>query len=67
MKNWLITGVSRGFGKALAEAAVARGDTVVGTVREGDPSIPKGAGVFHRLSLDMRDPKAIDAALLKAS
>jgi NAD(P)-dependent dehydrogenase (short-subunit alcohol dehydrogenase family) len=62
MKNWLITGVSRGLGKALAEAALARGDTVIGTVREGDPLIAKGKGVFHRLSLDMRDPKAIEAA-----
>jgi NAD(P)-dependent dehydrogenase (short-subunit alcohol dehydrogenase family) len=62
MRNWLITGVSRGLGKALAEAALARGDTVIGTVREGDPHIAKGAGVFHRLSLDMRDPKAVQAA-----
>jgi len=62
MKNWLITGVSRGLGKALAEAALARGDTVIGTVRDGDPLIAKGKGVFHRLSLDMRDPKAIEAA-----
>jgi NAD(P)-dependent dehydrogenase (short-subunit alcohol dehydrogenase family) len=61
MKNWLITGVSRGLGKALAEAALARGDTVIGTVRDGDPLIAKGAGVFHRLSLDMRDPQAIEA------
>jgi NAD(P)-dependent dehydrogenase (short-subunit alcohol dehydrogenase family) len=61
MKNWLITGVSRGLGKALAEAALARGDTVIGTVREGDPLMAKGAGVFHLLSLDMRDPQAIEA------
>lgn len=32
-KSWLITGVSSGFGKAVAEAALAAGDTVVGTVR----------------------------------
>jgi NAD(P)-dependent dehydrogenase (short-subunit alcohol dehydrogenase family) len=34
MVNWLITGVSGGLGKALAEAALARGDWVAGTVRK---------------------------------
>ena len=33
MANWLITGVSSGFGRALAEAVLAKGDTVAGTVR----------------------------------
>jgi len=33
MKTWFITGVSSGFGRALAQAAVARGDKVVGTLR----------------------------------
>ncbi|WP_322760067.1 oxidoreductase [Frankia sp. Cr2] len=32
-KRWLITGVSTGLGRCLAQAALARGDTVVGTVR----------------------------------
>jgi NAD(P)-dependent dehydrogenase (short-subunit alcohol dehydrogenase family) len=36
MTNWLITGVNGGLGKALAEAALARGDTVAGTVRTLD-------------------------------
>ncbi len=62
MKSWLITGVSRGLGKALAEAALARGDTVIGTVREGDPHIANGRGSFQRLTLDMRDSQAIEAA-----
>src|SRR4051794_25634557 len=66
MKNWLITGVSRGLGKALAEAALARGDTVVGTVREGDPHIAKGAGGFHLLNLDMRDAKGIETTASRA-
>lgn len=66
MKNWFITGVSRGLGKALAEAALARGDTVIGTVREGDPQIAKGSGVFHRMTLDVRDPTAIEATVARA-
>lgn len=33
MKTWLITGVSSGFGRAIAEAALAAGDRVVGTLR----------------------------------
>jgi NAD(P)-dependent dehydrogenase (short-subunit alcohol dehydrogenase family) len=32
-QNWLITGVSAGLGRAFAEAALAAGHTVVGTVR----------------------------------
>ena len=32
-RTWLITGVSSGFGSALAEAALAKGDRVAGTVR----------------------------------
>jgi NAD(P)-dependent dehydrogenase (short-subunit alcohol dehydrogenase family) len=34
MKTWLITGVSSGFGRAIAEAALAAGDQVVGTLRD---------------------------------
>jgi NAD(P)-dependent dehydrogenase (short-subunit alcohol dehydrogenase family) len=66
MKNWFITGVSRGLGKALAEAALARGDTVIGTVREGDPQIAEGSGVFQRMTLDVRDPTAIEATVARA-
>lgn len=32
-KIWLITGVSKGLGKALAEEALSKGDFVIGTVR----------------------------------
>jgi NAD(P)-dependent dehydrogenase (short-subunit alcohol dehydrogenase family) len=32
-RSWLITGVSSGFGLAIAQAALALGDLVVGTVR----------------------------------
>jgi NAD(P)-dependent dehydrogenase (short-subunit alcohol dehydrogenase family) len=33
-QRWLITGASSGFGLELARAALARGDTVVGTLRQ---------------------------------
>ena len=33
MRTWLISGVSSGFGRALAEKVVSNGDRVVGTVR----------------------------------
>lgn len=35
-RNWLITGVSSGFGRELATQLLGRGDTVVGTVRRPD-------------------------------
>jgi NAD(P)-dependent dehydrogenase (short-subunit alcohol dehydrogenase family) len=34
--NWLITGVSSGFGRELATQLLDRGDAVVGTVRRPD-------------------------------
>ena len=33
-KNWLITGISSGIGKALAEAVLAKGDFVIGSFRK---------------------------------
>jgi NAD(P)-dependent dehydrogenase (short-subunit alcohol dehydrogenase family) len=33
MKNWFITGASRGFGALIVERALAKGDAVVATAR----------------------------------
>lgn len=35
MRTWLITGCSRGLGRAVALEALARGDRVVATARRG--------------------------------
>ena len=43
-RNWLITGASRGLGRALVEAALAAGDAVVATVRSGSGSGGRSGG-----------------------
>jgi len=65
-KTLLITGVSSGFGRALAEAALAAGHRVVGTVR-GEParldfeSLSPGAAIGR--ILDVTDFDGIDGVV----
>jgi NAD(P)-dependent dehydrogenase (short-subunit alcohol dehydrogenase family) len=66
MKTWFITGISRGLGLALAKAALADGDTVIGTVRRGAPDLPAGAGTLHVLTVDLADGAAAEAAVERA-
>jgi len=63
MKTWFITGISRGLGRALAQAVVARGDAVIGTVR-GTP--PELHGHVKILTLDTGDAASIPAAVDQA-
>jgi NAD(P)-dependent dehydrogenase (short-subunit alcohol dehydrogenase family) len=61
-RNWLITGVSSGFGRELATQLLDRGDTVVGTVRRAgsvDDLLQKYPGTFHRELLDVTDAAAV--------
>jgi len=61
-QNWLITGVSSGFGRELATQLLGRGDTVVGTVRRPDSVADladKYPDTFHRELLDVTDPAAV--------
>lgn len=66
MTTWFITGISRGLGKALATAALAEGDTVVGTVRTGPFSLDHGKGTLHVLSVDLVDGNDAAASVAKA-
>jgi len=62
-KTWFITGISRGLGKALAATALQRGDTVIGTVRSGQPEFAAGSGKLQVIHLEMTDQAALDAAV----
>jgi NAD(P)-dependent dehydrogenase (short-subunit alcohol dehydrogenase family) len=64
-KRFLITGVSSGFGRALAEAALSDGHIVAGTVRndadkEKFEALGRGA---HALILDVTNTQAITPAI----
>jgi NAD(P)-dependent dehydrogenase (short-subunit alcohol dehydrogenase family) len=66
MTKWFITGISRGLGEALAEAALARGDLVVGTTRDGKSEIGASRGTLHVLPLEVGDAAAIESTVAKA-
>jgi len=67
--RWLITGVSSGLGRALAEAALARGDTVVGTLRKPEQFEAFAAlapGRAKPLALDVTDDAAVGPVVERA-
>jgi len=66
MTTWFITGISRGLGKALAAAALAEGDTVIGTVRTGSFELDHDRGTLHVLNVDLVDGQAAAASIAKA-
>ena len=68
-KRCLVTGVSGGFGRHIVEAALARGDNVVGTVRQADQIAEIEAlapGRCHAVLLDVTDRKRIPLAVAEA-
>lgn len=63
---WFITGISRGFGRALALELLGRGRTVVGTTRDGTSDIASGEGTLHPVALDVTDPHQAVSAIERA-
>jgi NAD(P)-dependent dehydrogenase (short-subunit alcohol dehydrogenase family) len=68
-KTWLITGASRGFGRALTEAVLEAGDRVLATARRPEQLADLAARYSERMrtvALDVTDPAAADAAVRAA-
>jgi NADP-dependent 3-hydroxy acid dehydrogenase YdfG len=65
-KVWLLTGTSRGLGRAIAETVLAAGDYLVAGAR--DPRTLNDLAVRYRetlrtVPLDVNDPVAAEAAV----
>jgi NAD(P)-dependent dehydrogenase (short-subunit alcohol dehydrogenase family) len=66
---WFVTGASSGFGRAITEAAVEAGDTVVAAVRRPaalDDLVAAHPGLVDPVALDVTDGPAVDAAVAGA-
>ncbi|WP_405791786.1 oxidoreductase [Streptomyces sp. NBC_01506] len=63
---WLVTGANSGFGRAITEAAVAAGDTVVATARRTatlDGLVARYPDQVDAVRLDVTDTARIDAVV----
>ncbi len=70
MKNkiWLITGISSGLGKALAESVIETGDFVIGTFREESQVLEynqKNIKNAKAILLDITNENAIEKSIDK--
>jgi len=61
-RTWLITGISRGLGRTLAQAVLRRGDRVIGTTRNGASDLQPNP-YLEVLKMDVADPEQIRAAM----
>jgi NAD(P)-dependent dehydrogenase (short-subunit alcohol dehydrogenase family) len=68
-RTWLITGSSRGLGRALADAVLANGDRVVATARHPEDLadlVDRYGERVRAVALDVTDPSAARAAVQAA-
>ena len=65
-KRWFITGSSRGFGRALAQAALEAGDLVAATARRPeqlDELVAEYGDRVRAIRLDVTDAASVEAAI----
>jgi|GEM_PF-31332 len=69
-KRWFVTGARRGLGRAIVEAALARGDLVVATVRRADERgglADLAPGRIWVAAADVRRPEEVTQAVAAAA
>ncbi|KZO99529.1 NAD-P-binding protein [Calocera viscosa TUFC12733] len=67
-KVWLVTGASSGFGRAMTELLLQKGEIVIATLRKPEAldDLHYGRDRLLILKLDVTKPEAVDAAFTKA-
>ena len=68
-KTWLVTGTSRGLGRALVQAILDRGDRVVATARRSDQLsdlVRENPARVRALSVDVTNPAEVQRAVQTA-
>ncbi len=68
-RNWLITGVSSGFGYEMTKQLLENGDTVIGTVRNTNKVadlVDKYKDTFDCVVLDVTDANAVEQTVKNA-
>jgi NAD(P)-dependent dehydrogenase (short-subunit alcohol dehydrogenase family) len=63
---WFISGISRGFGRELASAAIEQGDSVIGTTRNGQSDLETSSGRLSVFALDVTHPEDVASVMAKA-
>ena len=58
MSNWFISGISRGFGKVLAQEVLAQGHSVFGTTRSGASDLRHPNLIVAKLDVTQAQPTA---------
>ena len=68
-RTWIITGASRGLGRAFAEVALEAGNAVIATARKAeqlDDLVAAHPGKAFALPLDVTDKAAVDSTIAAA-